>query len=287
MYVRIVVFLPLLFLLAVFMPSMAFAENGVNQTEVNGKDVQKANVQKVDVQKADVQKANVQQSTKINDISDKAKEQSSNVNKSKNVNASVKNQGKPNDLPDQANDKAKEAVHKVVQNQEKEKKPDPSPQKRKGTDSLSQKGEKTKKRNLLPIKEPVSDRNKEPHYVEEVYSNNESNSNTEKVESTISNNVSKEVESSKEELPIPLPNKKVWELHIFQVQQSIKTPFGLSNDYKGSNKIKMDFLNDYTGQLGVRFKEPFVLRQHVYRNQWVNAPPAPPPKFALSFLSTI
>ncbi|RSL29717.1 hypothetical protein D7Z54_29760 [Salibacterium salarium] len=276
MNVHLAVCLPLLFLLAVLMPSMAFAEKGPAQSGVKDKVVQKVDDK---------------QSIEINDSSDQANEQSTNENKSKNSNTSVENKGNVKDLPDQANDKAKEkvkeAVHKGHQNRDKEIKPDPPLQQQKEKDSR-QKDKKAEDGNLSPKKEPVPKQEKTPDSDKEVDSSKDHSTDTEKAESTISNKVSKEEEDSpKHKGPIPLPKKKESVLYILQAQQSIKTPVGSSNDNNGSNHTKMDYLNGYTSHLGVRFTDPFVIRQPIFRNQWVNAPPTPPPKFALSFLSTV
>ncbi|SDH84914.1 hypothetical protein [Alteribacillus bidgolensis] len=281
MNVRITVFLPLLFLLAVSLPAQAIAEKGGNPSREKGNVVQqdqvpeavhtKANKDNAKKQSAQTNKnqnadTSIENKGKSRDVSDDTKHQSTKENNSQKGSTSVEKKRKSKGLPDQANEKAKEAVHKKVQHKEKETKSDRSPQKQKGKEKQ---------------KEPVSAQDTAPHSREKVQTNNKRQFEKSNVEPASEPNAS---ERPQQDLPSPLPAKKEWELHILQAQQSMKIHVGSANDYKGGSKTKLDFLYGETVRLGVRWKQPFVKRHHIFRNQWVNAPPTPPPKLAPSFL---
>ncbi len=259
------------------MPAQAFAERGSHPSKEKGNVVQQDqapqavhaketndNAKKPSVQANKNQnvETTVENKGKSRDVSDDTKHPSTKENNSQNGSTSVKKKEKSKDLPDQANDKANEAINKTGQYKEKETKSDRSPQKQKGMEKQ---------------KEPVSARNTAPYSREKVHTPIEKSKDVPASEHNVS-------EPSQQDLPAPLPTKKEWELHILQAPQSMKIHAGAANDYKGSSKTKLDFLPGETVRLGVRRKQPFVKRNHIFRNQWVNAPPTPPPKLAPSFL---
>ncbi|KMJ59410.1 hypothetical protein AB685_00530 [Bacillus sp. LL01] len=86
-----------------------------------------------------------------------------------------------------------------------------------------------------------------------------------------------------EDLPEHFPESESPDLFISQTKPSGSNAKGHSYDQKVSSKSIFDLIACSLEEIRVNFLQPYVMRQHIYRDQWVNAPPAPPPENALFF----
>ncbi|EIJ80390.1 hypothetical protein PB1_08522 [Bacillus methanolicus PB1] len=78
------------------------------------------------------------------------------------------------------------------------------------------------------------------------------------------------------------------DIQVVNSPQNTKIPGGSTKDRTGHSQSTVSFgekwleLEKYWN---LKLIQPYVDRAHVYRNQWVNAPPSPPPKDAPFFLN--
>ncbi|NLP52864.1 hypothetical protein [Bacillus sp. RO1] len=86
-----------------------------------------------------------------------------------------------------------------------------------------------------------------------------------------------------EDLPEQFPESESPEFFISQTKPSGSNAKGQSSDQKVSSTSIFDLIAGSLEDIQVNFLQPYVMRQHIYRDQWVNAPPAPPPENALFF----
>jgi hypothetical protein len=268
MNVRSILLLPLTFLIAFILPTMVFAE----KPETKGKPVEEVMVQK-NMTNASGNSNNHKADEKRNVNASISEEKSQNIG-----NPNKPKVEKNNQLPKQANEKAKEAqLNTVEKKQDKEKKTDPVVSNNKGSntkkDSDKNKQPKAEEK-IVPVKKAVDttipETPKDAH--KEVISPVDNTKPEDNLE-----------DEAKHDMPIPLHEKETPEVHISPVNPSGKNVGSSSADQKGSSKSMVDFMGGILEEIRVNFLEPFVMRQHVYRSQWVNAPPAPPPEIALSF----
>ncbi|TLS35754.1 hypothetical protein [Pseudalkalibacillus caeni] len=109
-----------------------------------------------------------------------------------------------------------------------------------------------------------------------------------KVEETDNEEMDKSDAKKGSDFPYPqekLPN----DIQVITSSHSTKTPGGSSKDRtgNGSSSGYVDKWLELDQYWNFKLTQPFVSRAHVYRNQWVNAPPSPPPETAPFFLITM
>ncbi|WP_226681411.1 hypothetical protein [Sutcliffiella horikoshii] len=264
--------LSLLFLL--FFPTIGVAEKGAIQAEGNGKPAEK-NVM-------DSQKDSKKEETTGNSKPGNSNNENARVNNSKAelpnadkkpevvVPHKVKQSEPSNKLPAQANEKGKKVR---LEKTEKIKKSNPNQPIHK--ESESKKPSEVVKKNVGP--EPSKKVRKEQL--------------PDTSDSVIKSPTLSEVDTAKVEangdLPIEglpeqkFPESESPEIFISQTKPSGSNAKGHSSDQKVSSKSIFDLIAGSLEEIQVNFLQPYVMRQHIYRNQWVNAPPAPPPENAL------
>ncbi|WP_417899268.1 hypothetical protein ABN702_02545 [Bacillus haimaensis] len=269
MNVRILWFLPLLFLFVLTLPDAADAEKGGNPPEGKGKQtpvevtVPNGNVpQKPDRTETPVRK-------EINPI---AKEKRSVPTQHEKSNV-VK------ELPEQASETANAAVQKESAKQKVEKVPVPSE---------SDQAVPVTAQKVEVLDKPSASTQKQPEIIHNKSTAEEADTDTSNKGVTLSEETSVSIsEEPSKSIPAPLPPRKDREPTILQVQQqqSQKKPSGNTGDTKVPSKGSLDFLGMNPGEAVMVLIEPFVSKHLTFRSQWVNAPPAPPPESPLSFFN--
>lgn len=270
--------LSLLFLL--LFPTIGVAEKGANQAEGNGKPAEK---------------------TVIDSKEDSKKEETPGISKpenSNNENARVNNskatmpkpdkksevvvpqkvkQAEPsNKLPAQANEKAKKVR---LEKTDKSKKSNPNqPIHNK---SESKKPSEVVKKNVGP--EPIKKIRKEQLTDTSANELDDSLKESPKLSQVNTARVEANGDSPMKDLPEQFPESESPEFFITQTKPSGNNGKGHSSDQKVSSKSIFDLIAESLEEIQVNFLQPYVMRQHIYRDQWVNAPPAPPPENALFF----
>lgn len=283
MNVRNSMILSLFFLCFLLFPDIGVAEKRVNQAEGNGKPAEKSMVVSKSDSKLDVNSVIDKPETASNDkvsTSDVGAQKSKKSQRPDIVVPQKERQPDPwpkssKKLPAQASEKAKEArlektekrkeanSNKPIHKMSETKKPSDVVEK---TVSLEP-GKKVRKEQLKDNLANRSDDNSE-----ESLESNEINSATEV------DNGSSPLE---EDYPEDFPETEAPEFSISQAKPSGSIAKGQSSDQKVSSKSIFDLLSNSLEEIRVNFLQPYVMRQHIYRNQWVNAPPAPPPESAL------
>ncbi len=285
MNVRNSMILSLFFLCFLLFPNIGVAEKGANQAEGNGKSAEK-----------NVVVSNNDPNKDIHAASRKAE-----TTRYENANATHKR------AEFQKIDKANKPEINVPQ---KESQPDPRNESSKKLPA--QASEKAKEARLEKRKEANSN--------QPIHKMSESKKPSEVVEKTVSLELDKKVQKEQqknnsayksddiseeslkssgintatemdngsspieENLPEHFPETEATEFYISQTKPSGSNAKGQSSDQKLSSKSLYDLMADSLEEIRVNFLQPYVMRQHIYRDQWVNAPPAPPPENALFFL---
>lgn len=283
MNVRHMSILPLLFLLILLVPTMVNAEKGGNKSEENGKAAPKnvvipevnsaKNPAKGKVESLPKENARVenQQATKVQKpevpLPQKKKQPEQKSQTSK-------------ELPTQANKKANEAqLRKTEKKQEKRKNPNPI--------SPIHKEDESKKPSVL-VKMEVNPtleskiRDDQGQKISKSSSHDTKGNSYSNFERTDNASSVDRKNSPWEDLPVQFPRSEPTEFFISQNNSAgISNAKGSSADSKVSSKSMIDLLTGSLEEIRMNFLQPYVMRQHIYRNQWVNAPPAPPPESAL------
>ncbi|MGO4886211.1 hypothetical protein ACJ2A9_00505 [Anaerobacillus sp. MEB173] len=204
-------------------------------------------------------------------------------------------QSKTVDLPEHVNEKAEDAFNKAVdtkqelgKNKEKtlpDTRNNKAEEKPKGVKSDEESSGDTEKRGSKGNGNQVTKDNYSIHQEKAVHQQNQNISSTEESVSieTVEDTNGKQNNANKEQAPYP---KKLYpEPHSFiQLQNTHNVSTSSSKD-KGHSQSMNGFFAGVIDITGLTFKESFVLRQYVYRSQWTNAPPSPPPKNASSNLN--
>ncbi|SDH67175.1 hypothetical protein SAMN05192534_10919 [Alteribacillus persepolensis] len=292
MNVRTAVLLPVLMLFALFVTEPVLAEKGGGGPEQKGKPVQQKQVppsgqqaKNDNVKGPPAHAKNEQPASASGDKKGKPKEMPAekaanppqHAGKEKHRQSSRKQEKPPKKLPEEANEKAKEAVHKTNRNSKSQK-----PKKSQASRNVSRQEETAQKDTEQAAKR--ADKKSEGQRKKPRSDQGAPVKKQEKNDSKVSKDTSEEEENTKEEFPAPLPVQQKGELPFLKNQQSVKIPAGASHDNSGSYKTKMEVLLGEVKHLRVLLMNPFVERHCMFRNQWVNAPPTPPPQTAPSFL---
>lgn len=281
MNVRNSLIFSLAFLFLLLLPTIGFAEKGANEADGNGKPAEKNVVDLKKTSKIAEPKDNGKSvsSRNENDKVTTSKAESPKADHSKKpelVSPHNEKQPEPSKkLPDQANEKAKEAR---MMKTEKGKKSNPNrpihkvskPKESSETVMISGGFEPVEQVQIEQLQDKSANRS-DNSSAEEPSKNQEINS------VTIEDNDDIPLEN----LPEQFPEKESQELFISQTKPSGSNSKGHSSDQKVSSKSIVDLIANSLEEIRVNFLQPYVMRQHIYRDQWVNAPPAPPPENAL------
>ncbi|TYS57737.1 hypothetical protein FZC74_15015 [Sutcliffiella horikoshii] len=281
MNVRNSLIFSLAFLFLLLFPTIGFAEKGANQAEGNGKPAEKHVVDLKKTSKIAESKGNGKSVSSRNENAKvtTSKAESSKADHSKKpelVSPHNEKQPEPSKkLPDQANEKAKEAR---MMKTEKVKKSNPN--------RPIHKVSKPKSETVMIIRgfEPI-----EQVQIEHLQDSSANRSVNSFAKESLKNqeinsvNIVANDDIPLENLPEQFPKKESQELFISQTKPSGSNLKGQSSDQKVSSKSIVDLIANSLEEIRVNFLQPYVMRQHIYRDQWVNAPPAPPPENALFF----
>ncbi|WP_430789808.1 hypothetical protein VBD025_04815 [Virgibacillus flavescens] len=203
---------------------------------------------------------------------------------------------KAKELPSQASEMAKKAVQKV------KKKNEPA------LKTAKNKSDKAKRsvNKTLPENKGTAVKVKLPKQVlneEEIRSQNEEsidqrveqqkNNSTEKINKQPVKDAKVEVVSGNKEQPVkakaeskekknPFDNEKSHDVKVIPFSSNSNVPSAPSKDRTGNGNSSIGLLDKWLWKAGsntyIKLINPFVSTRLEYRDQWVNAPPSPPPK---------
>lgn len=268
----------LTFLFLLLLPTIGFAEKGANQADGNGKPAEE-NV--VDLNKTSKKVEPKDNGKSVSSRKENAKVTTSKADHSKKPELVLPPKAKQPEpskkLPDQANEKAKEAR---MMKTEKGKKSNPN----RSIHKVSKPKESSETVLISGGFEPVEQVQIEQ--LQDKSANRSDKSSAEepsKIQEINSVTIEDHDDIPLENLPEQFPKKESQELFISQTKPSGSNSKGHSSDQKVSSKSNVDLIANSLEELRVNFLQPYVMKQHIYRDQWVNAPPAPPPENALFF----
>jgi hypothetical protein len=278
MNVRHSLILSLSLLFFLLFPTIGVAEKGVNQAEGDGKPAEKNVVDTKKGSKKEESSGNSKPGISNNEnagINNNRPEMPKVDKEQKVVVPHKEKQSEPsNKLPAQANEKAKKVRLEKTD-------------KRKNSNSnqpIHNKSE-SKKRSEVVIKsdnpEPSKKVPKEQLTVNMANKLDDSSKKSPTLSQFNNATVKANGDLPMENLPEQIPESESPEFFISQTKPSGSNVKGQSSDQKVSSKSIFDLIAGSLEDTQVNFLQPYVMRQHIYRDQWVNAPPAPPPENAL------
>ncbi|MDC3425268.1 hypothetical protein NC797_12220 [Aquibacillus sp. 3ASR75-11] len=262
-------------LFVVAMPNNAFASPNEEALKTNIKT--KQNIKGAINRQATIKQTTITKEQKTISKADKAKD----TNKKQDNSQSKR----VVDLPDQANSKAKEAINKTVKSTNKK------------TDQVVKESRSPQiKSKNRPSQETISESDRtndnQLNRKKEVVETNltgaefEQKDDFTKEENSVASEIKVEGQAEREENQeknVPFGKREFPHLlSLLPLQSATKMP-SINKDIVNAGPYWFAPLTSVVDGKEVNVTEGFLSRQFIYRNQWVNAPPSPPPKTYLFF----